>query len=155
VKTVAGGGFALVGRVRAQSTRLFNEGVRSFLGGNLIASSDVAYGTDGIIRFSRLRLNAPQLRVTDGRGSYSPDGRIDLRARACRGNMGRSGCRSPAPSQPARDRHRRAAGLRPRHRRPDRRDPQHRQCLCDPGARAQRLWRLHRRRARCRPPPGR
>jgi translocation and assembly module TamB len=80
VKTVAGGGFALVGRVRAQSTRLFNDGLRSFLGGNLIASSDVAYGTDGVIRFSRLRMNAPQLRVTDGRGSYSPDGRIDLRA---------------------------------------------------------------------------
>lgn len=80
VKTLANGGFALVGRVRAQSTRLFNDGVRDFLGGNLIASSDVAYGTDGIIRFSRLRMSSPQLRVTDGRGSYSPDGRIDLRA---------------------------------------------------------------------------
>ena len=80
VKTLANGGFALTGRVRAQSTRLFNEGVRNFLGGNLIASSDVAYGRDGVIRFSRLRLNAPQLRITDGRGSYSPDGRIDLRA---------------------------------------------------------------------------
>ncbi|GAA4002688.1 translocation/assembly module TamB domain-containing protein [Sphingomonas humi] len=79
VKTVPGG-YALVGRVRAQSTRLFNDGVRSFLGGNLIASSDVAYGTDGMIRFSRLRLNSPQLRVTDGRGSYSPNGQIDLRA---------------------------------------------------------------------------
>lgn len=80
VKTLANGGYALVGRVRAQSTRLFNEGVRSFLGGNLIASSDVAYGTDGLIRFSRLRMTAPELRVIDGRGSYSPDGRIDLRA---------------------------------------------------------------------------
>ncbi len=80
VKTLANGGFALVGRVRAQSTRLFNEGVRNFLGGNLIASSDVAYGTDGIIRFSRLRLSSPELRVSDGRGSYAPDGRIDLRA---------------------------------------------------------------------------
>lgn len=80
VKTLANGGFSLVGRVRAQSTRLFNEGVRNFLGGNLIASSDVAYGPDGTIRFSRLRLSSPQLRVTDGRGSYSPDGRIDLRA---------------------------------------------------------------------------
>ena len=80
VKTLANGGFSLVGRVRAQSTRLFNEGVRNFLGGNLVASSDVAYGEDGLIRFSRLRLTAPQLRVTDGSGSYSPDGRIDLRA---------------------------------------------------------------------------
>jgi translocation and assembly module TamB len=80
LKTMANGGFGLVGRVRAQSTRLFNEGVREFLGGNLVASTDVNYGQDGVIRFSRLRLTAPQLRVTDGRGSYSPDGRIDLRA---------------------------------------------------------------------------
>jgi translocation and assembly module TamB len=80
VRTLANGGVSLVGRVRAQSTRLFNEGVRNFLGGNLVASSDVVYGQDGVIRFSRLRLTAPQLRVTDGRGSYSPDGRIDLRA---------------------------------------------------------------------------
>ena len=82
VKTLAPTGFALVGRVRAHSTRLFNDGVRSFLGGNLVASSDVAYGTDGIVRFSRLRLAAPQLRVTDGRGSYAPSGRISLTAAA-------------------------------------------------------------------------
>lgn len=80
VKTLPRGGFSLVGRVRAQSTRLFNNGVRNFLGGNLVASTDVAYSADGLIRFSRLRLNAPQLRVTDGFGSYASDGRIDLRA---------------------------------------------------------------------------
>jgi translocation and assembly module TamB len=80
LKTLAGGGFSLVGRIRAQSTRLFNEGVRNFLGGNLTASTDFAYGPDGIIRLSRLRLTAPQLRVTDGRGSYSPTGAINLRA---------------------------------------------------------------------------
>lgn len=80
LKTLANGGFSLVGRIRAQSTRLFNEGVRNFLGGNLTASSDVNYGPDGVIRFSHLRLTAPQLRVTDGRGSYSPDGRIALNA---------------------------------------------------------------------------
>lgn len=81
VKTLANGGFALVGKVRAQSTRLFNDGLRDFLGGNLTASSNVAYGTDGIIRFSSLRLRSPELRVDDGRGSYSPDGRIALVAR--------------------------------------------------------------------------
>ena len=80
VKTLANGGLNLVGRIRARSTRLFNDGVRNFLGGNLTASSDVAYGPDGVIRFSRLRLTAPQLRVTDGRGSYSPEGGIALRA---------------------------------------------------------------------------
>jgi len=78
VKTLANGGYSLVGRVRAQSTKLFNDGVRNFLGGNLVASADVAYGTDGLVRFSRLRLNAPLLRVTDGRGSYATDGRINL-----------------------------------------------------------------------------
>ncbi len=81
VKTLANGGYSLVGRVRAQSTRLFNDGVRSFLGGNLVASSDVAYGRDGTIRFSRLRMTAPLLRVTDGRGSYAPDGQVALTAR--------------------------------------------------------------------------
>ncbi|WP_300975008.1 translocation/assembly module TamB domain-containing protein [Sphingomonas sp. LHG3406-1] len=80
VRRLASGGIGLVGRVRAQSTRLFNEGVRDFLGGNLVASSDVAYGADGLIRFSRLRLNAPDLRVTDGRGFYAPDGRVAVTA---------------------------------------------------------------------------
>ena len=147
VKTVAGG-FALVGRVRAQSTRLFNEGVRSFLGGNVVASSDVAYGTDGIIRFSRLRLNAPQLRVTDGRGSYShrwPDrparpGRVAA-IWAGRGAGGGHG------EQSARDRHRGEPRLRDRHRGPDGGDPQRRKRLWDPRAGAERLWRFHRRRA--------
>lgn len=80
VKTLAQGGFDLVGRVRAQSTKLFNDGVRNFLGGNLIASSDLLYGRDGVIRFSHLRLAAPLLRVTDGGGSYAPTGQIELRA---------------------------------------------------------------------------
>ena len=89
----ANGGISLVGQVRAQSTRLFNEGVRNFLGGNLVASSDVAYGSDGVIRFSRLRLTAPELRVTDGRGSYAPDGRIDLTARGISRQYGPVGVR--------------------------------------------------------------
>ncbi|MDQ3470968.1 MAG: translocation/assembly module TamB, partial [Pseudomonadota bacterium] len=80
LKTLAGGGYEMVGRIRARSTRLFNEGMRNFLGGNLTASSDLAYGADGVIRFSRLRMTSPQLRVTDGRGSYSPSGAINLRA---------------------------------------------------------------------------
>jgi len=80
LKSIAAGGYSLVGRIRAQSTRLFNDGVRSFLGGNLTLSSDVAYGRDGIIRFARLRMSSPQLTVTDGRGTYATDGRIDLKA---------------------------------------------------------------------------
>lgn len=82
LKTAPRGGFEIVGRVRARSTRLFNSGVRDFLGGNATASSDVRYGTDGIVRFANLRLSAPRLRVTGGQGSYAPNGQIRLAARA-------------------------------------------------------------------------
>jgi translocation and assembly module TamB len=80
VKTLAGGGYGIVGRIRARSTQLFNSGVRTFLGGNVTVSSDLAYGRDGLIRFSKLRLAAPLLIVSDGSGSYAPSGKIDLRA---------------------------------------------------------------------------
>jgi translocation and assembly module TamB len=82
LKTAAGGGFELAGRVRARSTRLFNSGVRDLLGGNAVASSDVRYGTDGVIRFTGLRLTSPLLRIVSGQGSYAPDGRVELTARA-------------------------------------------------------------------------
>ncbi len=82
LKTAPRGGFEIVGRVRARSTRLFNSGVRDFLGGNATASSDVRYGTDGIVRFSGLRLSAPRLRVKGGQGTYAPNGQIQLTARA-------------------------------------------------------------------------
>lgn len=82
LKTAPRGGFEIVGRVRARSTKLFNSGVRDFLGGNATASSDVRYGTDGIVRFANLRLSAPRLRVTGGQGSYAPNGQIQLTARA-------------------------------------------------------------------------
>ncbi|MCW5646303.1 MAG: translocation/assembly module TamB domain-containing protein [Sphingopyxis sp.] len=82
LKTAPRGGFEIGGRIRARSTRLFNSGVRDFLGGNATVSSDVRYGTDGIARFSGLRLMAPRLRVTGGQGSYAPNGQIRLTARA-------------------------------------------------------------------------
>ncbi|HET6527093.1 translocation/assembly module TamB domain-containing protein [Sphingopyxis sp.] len=82
LKTAPRGGFEIVGNVRARSTRLFNSGVRDFLGGNATASSAVRYGTDGVIRFSSLRLSAPRLRITGGQGSYAPNGQIRLTARA-------------------------------------------------------------------------
>lgn len=82
LKTAPRGGFEIAGRVRARSTRLFNSGVRDVLGGNATVISDVRYGTDGVVRFSGLRLTAPRLRVTGGQGSYAPGGQIRLAARA-------------------------------------------------------------------------
>jgi len=82
LKTAPRGGFEIAGNVRARSTKLFNNGLRDLLGGNAVTTANVRYGTDGIVRFSNLRLTAPLMRVTGGRGSYSPDGRIELSARA-------------------------------------------------------------------------
>ena len=71
-------GYALTGTVRARSQRLDNANVRDFLGGSATGSSNVAYGTDGIIRFSNLRVVAPLLRITNGRGTYAPGGQLAL-----------------------------------------------------------------------------
>ncbi len=82
LETAPNGGFAIAGRVRARSTQLFNSGVRDLLGGNAVATSDVRYGTDGIVRFANLRMTSPLLRVVSGQGSYAPNGQVRLTARA-------------------------------------------------------------------------
>lgn len=82
LETAPNGGFAIAGRVRARSTQLFNSGARDLLGGNAVASSDVRYGTDGIVRFANLRMTSPLLRIVSGQGSYAPNGQVRLTARA-------------------------------------------------------------------------
>ncbi|WP_285019863.1 translocation/assembly module TamB domain-containing protein [Novosphingobium sp. fls2-241-R2A-195] len=88
-----GQGFALQGTVRARSTKLLNESLQTYLGGNFSASSNVKYGSDGIVRFSSVRMNAPLLRVTGGQGSWSPDGRIALAANGSSRQYGALGVR--------------------------------------------------------------
>ena len=66
------GGFGITGRVVAQTTQLFNTGVRDFLGGNAVVRADVGYSPEGIVTFRNLRLNAPQFRVTQGQGRFNP-----------------------------------------------------------------------------------
>lgn len=88
LKTAANAGFVMTGNVKLRSTRLFNDGVRNFLGGNAVAATDLAYGTDGAVRLTNLRVSAPQFRIVDGRGSYAPDGRITLVARATSSQYG-------------------------------------------------------------------
>ncbi|WP_375286879.1 translocation/assembly module TamB domain-containing protein [Sphingomonas sp.] len=65
-------GFGMKGRVVAQTTQLFNEGARSFLGGNAIVRSNIAYSPEGIVSFSGLQMNAPQFRITRGEGRFNP-----------------------------------------------------------------------------------
>lgn len=75
-----GQGFVLTGTVRARSTSLANPAVRDFLGGAAAGSSQLAYGPDGVVRFSALRVSAPLLQIADGRGSYVPGGALTLSA---------------------------------------------------------------------------
>lgn len=78
----ANGGWGIKGHVVARTSQIFNSGARTFLGGNAVVSTDLAYGTDGMITFSNLRMNAPQFRVTSGSGRYAPDGRLLVNADA-------------------------------------------------------------------------
>ncbi len=93
LETAQSGEFALAGRVRARSTRLLNDTLRDYLGGNFVAASDVRYGADGTVRFTNLTLNAPDLRITGGKGSYSADGQLALSANGMSDRYGRIGVR--------------------------------------------------------------
>ncbi|NJR77199.1 translocation/assembly module TamB domain-containing protein [Sphingomonas corticis] len=76
-------GFGVTGRVALQTKQLFNEGARSFLGGNAVASTRFGYSPEGIVTFRDLRLNAPQFRITRGEGRFDPaTGRVLVSADA-------------------------------------------------------------------------
>lgn len=78
----AGGGWGIKGRIVGRSTRLFSDGVRSFLGGNAVARVSLDFGPDGIVRFSDLKVAAPLFRVIRGSGRYDPAGPLSLTADA-------------------------------------------------------------------------
>jgi translocation and assembly module TamB len=68
--TKPNGGFGIVGRVGVQTRQIFNEGARTFLGGNAVAVTNFGYDTDGIVTFRNMRVTAPLFRVTRGEGRY-------------------------------------------------------------------------------------
>lgn len=76
----SGGGWGIKGHVAGQSTKIYSDGLRTFLGGTAVATSDVAIDPRGVVTFTGLQLNAPQFRVTSGAGRYNPDGTILLDA---------------------------------------------------------------------------
>ncbi len=88
-----GPGFQIAGTVRTRSTSLTNDSLKTYLGGNLAAAADVAYGADGIGRLANLRLTAPELRITGGQGAWYPDGRISLEAAGTSPRYGALGLR--------------------------------------------------------------
>jgi translocation and assembly module TamB len=87
-------GYALEGTVRARSTRLLNDSLKTYLGGNFVASSGVSYSSEGLARFSGIRLEAPDLRVVGGTGSYSTKtGQMVLNATGTSRRYGKIGVR--------------------------------------------------------------
>lgn len=68
--TKPNGGFGVIGRVAIQTREIFNDGVRTFLGGNAVAAANLGYDTDGVVTFRNVRLTAPAFRVTRGNGRY-------------------------------------------------------------------------------------
>lgn len=81
LKSGANGYFKLGGRVTARSTRLLNDGMRSFLGGNALIVADVGYDSNGVASLDRLNIAAPDFRLTGGRGSYGANGAVRFAAR--------------------------------------------------------------------------
>lgn len=86
--TAPRGGFGITGHVTAKTSQIFNDGARSFLGGNAVATADVAYDPNGIITFRNLHLAAPQFRVTRGQGRYDPKGPLLVEADAVSAQYG-------------------------------------------------------------------
>lgn len=76
----AKGGFELAGRFAARTVRIDNESARNLLGGRTLVTGRIKYGDGGVATISRLRVVAPKLKISDGGGTYRPDGAINFRA---------------------------------------------------------------------------
>jgi translocation and assembly module TamB len=65
--------YALSGTVRARSTQLFSDGVRDFLGGQMLVRAAIGLTEQGVLQISSAQMTAPKLRLNDGSGSYVMD----------------------------------------------------------------------------------
>ena len=74
LETTLGRGYALVGTVKARSTRLFSPGFQKFLGGQMFVNAGIRYGTDGVLTITRANVVAPQFRLNSGKGTYVTEG---------------------------------------------------------------------------------
>ncbi len=74
VETMRGRGYALVGTVKARSTRLFSQGFQNFLGGQMFVNAGIRYGNNGILQITRATLVSPIFRLNSGDGTYVSNG---------------------------------------------------------------------------------
>jgi translocation and assembly module TamB len=94
----AAGEMGIRGNVVARVRRLDSAGLRDTLGGLPTLSAAFERLPDGTIRFSRGRLTAPKLRVTDASGIYRPDGRLTLSASGSSTDYGPFTVRAEGPA---------------------------------------------------------
>ncbi len=80
VRQAAGGTLGIGGTARAVVRRLDNGFLRTLGGGLPVVTTSLAIGSDGIVRFSNLRVTAPLLTLT-GQGLRRTDGTFQLSAR--------------------------------------------------------------------------
>ncbi|MET0241336.1 MAG: translocation/assembly module TamB domain-containing protein [Sphingobium sp.] len=88
LKTGANGYFKLGGRVTARTTRLLNDGIAGFLGGNASIVANVGYDSNGVATVDRLNVGAPAFRLTGGTARYTADGAIRFTARGSSNQYG-------------------------------------------------------------------
>lgn len=74
IETTFGKGYALVGTLKARSTRLFSAGAQKFLGGQMFVDAGIRYGTNGILQITRATVVSPLFRLNSGTGTYVADG---------------------------------------------------------------------------------
>lgn len=86
-RVVPGGGTAITGTARANVTRFDNGFFRGLAGGLPVLTTRLALGSDGIVRFSDLRVTAPMITLT-GSGIRRTDGTLAI---AASGNHARYG----------------------------------------------------------------
>lgn len=76
----AGSGFGLKGRVAIRTRRIENATAAGILEGNATAAANLVMTPAGLISLSEVRLSSPGLRITSGKGTIWPDGRISIQA---------------------------------------------------------------------------
>ncbi len=83
-----GGGWGIKGHIAGNSRKIFNEGARTFLGGNAVASARLVLDPKGVISISDVKMKAPKFRVLRGSGRYDPAGPILINADAVSDDYG-------------------------------------------------------------------
>lgn len=73
-----GGDWALAGNVKARSTKLFSNGLREFLGGQMNINAGIRFGTDGVLRISRATMISPLMRVNNASGTWRIGGPLNF-----------------------------------------------------------------------------